>query len=144
MALKNAFRASLAINGVPAGNKYWDAFLGGKFTQTETKYTPYDGVERTYVGKKETENITLEANYEPSIHGELVAHANDEGDYRGLKAEVQVFDLEPLSNPPKYNKNRAPYEGLVLEIVPPDGDSNDAGTIAKISLVVSVGSLATG
>lgn len=145
MALKNAFRASLTVEGRPVGNEFWDAFLGGKFTQSEVKYTPYDGVLRTYVGKKETENITLEANYEEAVHGPLVAHIGDQAlDFRGKRAVVTVFDLVPQSAPPQYVQNRAPYEGLVLDIVPPDGDSNDASTIVKIQVVVSVGSLAVG
>jgi hypothetical protein len=145
MALKSSFRASLTVEGNQVGNTFWDAFMGGKYSQTETKYTPFDGVLRTFVGKPETENITLEANYEEAVHGPIVAHIGDRSlDYRGKKAIVTVYDLVPLSNPQQYVQNRAPYEGLVLDIVPPDGDSNDASTIVKIQIVISVGSLAVG
>lgn len=145
MALKNAFRASLTVEGQEIGNKFWDAYMGGKYSQTETKYTPFDGVLRTYVGKPETENITVEANYEEAVHGPIIANIGNLAlDYRGKKAIVTVYDLVPLSNPQQYVQNRAPYEGLVLDIVPPDGDSNDASTIVKIQMVISVGSLAVG
>lgn len=144
MALKNAFRASLDIDGKVVGNSFWDAFTGGKFTQSEVKYTPFDGVQRTYVGLKTTENITLEADYEESVHGVLLGGPGDTNDLRGHKATVVVQDLVPGSNPPQYVQNRAPYSGVILDIVPPDGDSNDASTIVKIQVVVSVGSLAVG
>lgn len=144
MALKNAFLASLEVGGIIIGNAYWDAFQGGKYSLTETKYTPFDGVLRAYAGKPETENITLEANYEEAVHGSIVKNIENSKDLRGKSAKVIVYDLEPGSNPKKYNQNRAPYEGLILDITPPNGDSNDASTIEKISIVVSVGSLAIG
>lgn len=138
MALKNAFRAKLEIDGIQIGNTYWDAFTGGKFTQSEVKYTAYDGVERVYVGKKSTENITCEANYEGTVHGVLLGGPADDNDLRGHEATVTVFDIIKGI----YTQNRAPYKGLVLDIVPPDGDSNDASTLTKIQVVVSVGLVA--
>lgn len=137
MALKNAFRANLTIDGIQVGNTYWDAFMGGKYTQSETKYTAFDGVQRTYVGLKSTENITVEANYEANVHGSLLGGPADANDKRGHEAVVTVFDIVNGN----FVQNRAPYKGLVLDIVPPDGDSNDAGTITKIQVVVSVGIL---
>src|SRR5215469_1277352 len=136
MALKNAFRASLRISGKQVGNEFWDAFMGGKYTQSEVKYVPFDNIQRTFVGKRETENITVEANYEEAVHGALIANIGDPADLRGQEAEVAVYDLVPLSNPAQYVKNRAPYKGLVLDVVPPDGDSNDASTLVKIQIVV--------
>ena len=140
MALKNQFRASLTVAGAVIGNPLWDAFTGGKFSQTETKYTPYDGVQRTYTSKNETENVTLEAAYDPVVHGDIVKHIGDAFDLRGQEAEVVVMDQEAGG---VMVRNRAPYKGKVLEIVPPDGDSNDAGTVAKIQIIVSVGSSAS-
>lgn len=139
MALKNAFRASLEVNGKQVGNEFWDAFMGGKNLQNEVKYTPYDGVQRTFTGIKSTDNITLEANYEEAVHGPLIGGPDDAADLRGLPATVVVQDLVPGSNPPQYVQNRPALKGLVLEVVPPDGDSNDASTIVKLQIVVSVG-----
>jgi hypothetical protein len=140
MALKNQFRASLSVGGVTIGNQQWDAFTGGKHTLTETKYTPYDGILRTYAGKPETENVTLEAAYSPAVHGNIVKHIGDKEDLRGQEAEVIIYDEEPGG---VWATNRAPYVGKIIDITPPDGDSNDASTVAKIQIVVSVGSSAS-
>jgi hypothetical protein len=144
MALKNAFRASLQVEGKQVGYEFWDAFTGGKNSIKEVKYTPYDGVQRTFTGLKETENITLESSYDETVHGELIGGPGDANDLRGLVAQVTVQDLVPGSNPPQYVQNRPPLRGLVLEVVPPDGDSNDASTIVKLQIVVSVGSTSLG
>jgi hypothetical protein len=144
MALKNAFRASLEIDGRVVGNAFWDAFTGGKYTQSEVKYTPFDNTQRTYVGLKTTENITLEANYEEAVHGVLLGGPGDTNDLRGHPATVTIQDLVPGSNPAQYVQNRAPLSGVVLEITPPDGNSNDASTVVMIQVVISVGSIAVG
>jgi hypothetical protein len=144
MALKNAFRASLQVDGKPVGFQYWDAFTGGKNLQKEVKYTPYDGIQRTFTGLKETDNITVESAYDESVHGKLIGGPGDANDLRGRPALVTVQDLVPGSNPPQYVQNRPPLHGLVLEVVPPDGDSNDASTIVKIQIIISVGSTSLG
>jgi hypothetical protein len=137
MALKNAFRARLNIEGAQAGKEYWDAFTGGKNTQTEVKYTPFDGVQRTYSGLKSTENMTLDSDYDPIVHGPMCGGPGDANDLRGRECEVIVFDKVPGTN--EYAQNRPPLRGLVLDVVPPDGDSNDASTLVKMQIVVSVG-----
>jgi hypothetical protein len=144
MALKNAFRASVEVEGKPIGYEYWDAFQGGKNSVKEVKYTAYDGVQKTFTGLKETENITIEAAYDESAHGNLIGGPGDANDIRGLPAKVTIQDLVPGTNPPQYVQNRPPLSGLVLEVVPPDGDSNDASTIVKIQIVISVGSTSLG
>lgn len=144
MALKNAFRASLQIEGKSVGYEFWDAFTGGKNSVKEVKYTPFDGVQRTFTGLKETENITLEAAYDESVHGSLIGGPGDANDLRGRVALVTIQDLVPGSNPQQYVQNRPPLHGLVLEVVPPDGDSNDASTIVKLQIIVSVGSTSLG
>jgi hypothetical protein len=138
MALKNAFRAALFVDGkeLPAGVE-WDGFTGGKWTQKETKYTPYDGIQRSYVGQKEVENFTLEADYKVAIHGPILATLNGEaGDIRGKAARVIVKDRDINGN---FQQNRPPYNGTVLEVIGPDGDSNDASSVSKISIVISTG-----
>lgn len=131
MALKNAFRASLQIGPKDWGN--WDAFMGGDFDMSETKYTPADGIQRTYVGVKTTNNITLETDYREEIHGQLLKE-----DPRGIAATAVIFDRDPEGN---FQQNRPPYFGVVKQVVPPDGDSNDAATIVKIQVIISVGNL---
>jgi hypothetical protein len=141
MALKNAFRAALFVDGkeLPGGFE-WDGFTGGKWTQKETKYTPYDGVQRTYVSQKEVENITLEADYQEAVHGAILATLNGEaGDIRGKVARVVVKDRDINGN---FQQNRPPYNGTILEVMGPDGDSNDASSVSKISIVISTGVLA--
>jgi hypothetical protein len=142
--LKNAFLASLQVEGQQVGYEFWDAFVGGKHLVKEVKYTPYDGIQRTNTGLKETENITVEAAYDESVHGSLIGGPGDKNDLRGREALVTVQDLVPGSNPPQYVQNRPALPGLVLEVVPPDGDSNDASTIVKIAIVISVGSTSLG
>lgn len=144
MALKNAFRASLSVEGKQVGYEYWDAFTGGKNLQKEVKYTPFDGVQRTFTGLKETDNITVESAYDESVHGSLIGGPGDANDLRGRRALVTVYDLVSGSNPPQYVQNRPPLPGLVLEVIPPDGDSNDAQTIVKLQIIVSVGSTTLG
>lgn len=144
MALKNAFRASVQVEGKPIGYEFWDAFTGGKNTVKEVKYTPFDGVQRTFTGLPETENITIESAYDESVHGSLIGGPGDANDLRGRTALVTIQDLVPGSNPKQYVQNRPPLHGLVLEVIPPDGDSNDASTIVKIQIVISVGSTSLG
>lgn len=143
-ALKNAFRASVTVEGEQIGHKYWDKCMGGKASQSEVKYQPAEGVQRTYVGIKTLENITVESEYDESVHGALIPGQEDSTDIRGKKAEVLVEDLIPGSNPAQYAANRPPYKGVVLEVTPPDYDSNDASTVVTIAVVISVGSVATG
>lgn len=135
MALKNAFQASLTVVDSAGNVKQlgeWDAFTGGKFSQSETKYTPANRKQRTYVGLRTIENVTLERDYEPEVDGPLV---NISQDIRGMAATIVVEDRDPDGN---FQRNREPYVGKVLEIIPPDGDTNDASAIVKIGIVVSV------
>jgi len=136
VALKNAFQASLTITNPATGENQdlglWDAFTGGKFSQSETKYTPASRKQRTYVGLRTIENVTLERDYEPEEDGDLV---NISKDLRGMQATVIVEDRDPDGN---FQRNREPYVGKVLEIVPPDGDTNDGSSVVKIGIVISV------
>jgi len=153
MALKNAFRGALFVTLPTAGKVQfpqgvndlgnaweWDAFTGGKYSVKESKYIPFDGVERTHTGNRETENLTIEADYVESVHGPLLAMVDGElpeaEDLRGKRAEFIVKDRDENGN---FQQNRNPYVGKILEIVPPDGDSNDGGTIAKIQIILSIG-----
>ena len=140
MALKSAFRGVLQINGVlwpPATGGEWDAYTGGKFTQKEVKYTPYDEDQRVYAAIKEKENITLEADYKVEVFGPLLNEWTEKGeDIRGQKAMVVIKERGTDGN---FQQNRPPYEGLILDVVLPEGDSNDATAIEKIQVVVSVG-----
>lgn len=144
MALKNAFRASLTIEGQQVGHKYWDKMTGGKAAMNEVKYQPAEGVQRTYVGIKTIENITLESEYDEAVHGTLIPGQEDTTDIRGKKAQVTVEDAVPGTSPVTYAANRPPYNGVVLEVTPPDYDSNDASTVVNIGVIISVGSVATG
>lgn len=143
-ALKNAFKAYLNIPGTTVTHMAFDKLSGGKALMNEVKYQPAEGVQRTYAGIKTIENVTLEAEYEEAKHGKLLPGQEDTTDIRGLAAEVIVEDLVPGSSPPQYVQNRPPYKGLVLEVTPPDYDSNDASTIVTIGVIISVGSVATG
>ena len=144
MALKSALRAVLTVdNGTgtlvewpPATGGMWDAYTGGKLTMKETKYTPYDGVQRVYAGIKETENYTLDQDYMVDVHGPLVAEWESKGDLRGRRCLVTILER---GSDGQFQSNREPKEGQVLEITLPDGDSNDASAVDKIALVVSIG-----
>jgi hypothetical protein len=144
MALKSALRAVLEVaDGAgnlrewpPATGGMWDAFSGGKLTMKETKYTPWDGVQRVYAGLKETENYTLEQDYMVDIHGPLVKEWETTGDLRGRRCQVAILERDTGGH---WQHNREVKEGQVLEITLPDGDSNDASAVDKIMLVVSVG-----
>lgn len=136
MALKNAFRATLTIGGVDYGE--WDAATGGAQDTAETKYTPFDGEERTYLGKKTTDNVTLEKDYVPSEIASQFAGR----ELRGLEGVATVLDRDSDGN---YQQNRPPYKGLIKKITWPDYDSDDAATIVKVSVELSVGKVtATG
>jgi len=141
MAIKNIFRATVQIVGSkPQDLGMWDAFQGGDYDTTETKYTPGDGEQRVYVGLRTTGNVTLDADYQLGIHDVLLRQVGTEvkanEDLRGQPVKVVVLERGADGN---YQQNRNPYPGVIKQIVPPDGDSNDAGTIAKIQMVVSVG-----
>jgi hypothetical protein len=151
MALKSAFRGVLTIEEVRGSGvftpwppnaseaKYagmWDAFSGGKLTMKETKYTPYDEQQRVYAGIKETENYTLEIDYDIDLHGPVISKWATEGDPRGRKCKLIVLERDTGGN---FQQNRPPVEGQVLEVAYPDGDSNDASNVDKITFIVSVG-----
>jgi hypothetical protein len=152
MALKSAFRAVLQVadnSGTlqywpPATGGMWDAYQGGKLTMKETKYIPWDEEQRVYTGLKETENYTLDQDYMIAVHGPLVKEwdkGNAAGDFaghdlRGRKCLVQVLERDTEG---QWQQNREPQEGQVLDIGLPEGDSNDASAVDKISVVVSVG-----
>jgi|SRR5580704_4852906 hypothetical protein len=152
MALKSAFRAVLQVadnDGTlqywpPATGGMWDAYSGGKLTMKETKYTPYDEVQRVYAGIKEVENYTLDQDYMIDIHGPLVKEwePGNTGsgfagsDLRGRSALVTIIERDTDGN---WQYNRQAQEGQVLEITLPDGDSNDATAVDKIGLIVSIG-----
>jgi hypothetical protein len=144
MALKSAFRAILQVadnNGdlqfwPPATGGMWDAYTGGKLTMKEQKYVPWDENTRVYAGLKEVENYTLDQDYEIDVHGPLVKAWESEGDLRGRKCMVTIIERDTDGN---WQYNREAQEGQVLEIGLPEGDSNDASAVDKITLVVSVG-----
>ena len=151
MALKNAFKAYLTVQRPTSGvgskgpaitNMAFDKCMGGKASQSEVKYQPAEGIQRTYVGIKTIENITLEVEYNQAIHGAMIPGQFDESDIRGLPCTVEIQDLVPSTG--KYQKNRPPYKGVILEVTPPDYDSNDAASIVDLSVIVSVGEAATG
>ncbi|MFZ1927395.1 MAG: hypothetical protein WAU42_14805 [Solirubrobacteraceae bacterium] len=130
MALKNAFKAHLTINNVDYGE--WDAATGGDFDTSETKYTGPDGKERVYVGKKTTNNVTMERDYSAKDADEMFKGK----ELRGLPALGLVEDRDEDGN---FQLNRPPYEGLIKQVTWPDYDSNDASTIVKITVVISCG-----
>lgn len=130
MALKNSFRGHLTINGVDYGE--WDAGSGGAQDTTDTKYTPFDGEERVYVGKKTTDNVTFDKDYSAKEAGELFKGK----DLRGLPALALVEDRDEDGN---FQLNRPPYEGVIKTITWPDFDSNDPSTIVKITVVIACG-----
>jgi hypothetical protein len=146
MATKNIFRATVTIitPGKEVDLGMWDTFTGGDYDSTETKYTPADGEQRVYTGVRTTNNLTMDSDYQPNVHDALLKEVGQEvkanEDLRGQPVRVIVQELGADGN---YQANRKPYLGVIKQIVPPDGDSNDAGTIAKIGLVVSVGKPAT-
>lgn len=139
MALKNAIgRASLSI--LVAGKwtdfGYFDTNTGGDWDIAETKYTPFDGEQRTYLGQPTDNNVTIDRDYTPNDRATDVDLVNGSVEYRGLPAKSIIYDKDANGN---WQQNRKPYSGLVKQIIPPDGDSNDASTVAKISVVLSIG-----
>lgn len=144
MALKSAFRAVLTVadsagnfsDWPPATGGMWDAYQGGKLTMKETKYTPFDDVQRVYAGIKETENYTLDQDYMIDLHGPLVKEWETTGDLRGRRCQVTILERDTDGN---WQYNREAKEGQILEISLPEGDSNDASAVDKIALIVSIG-----
>src|ERR1700689_2195588 len=113
MALKNSFEAVLTVNGV---EYKFDKFTGGKFTRSETKYTAADRVQRSYTGLSAIENLTLERVYQAERDGAIL-----KADLRGQACKVTIKDINEKG---EAQANRPPYVGRVLEVTPPDGDTN--------------------
>lgn len=124
------FYGTLSIDGEDFGP--WDGFSGGAYDADETKYTPYDKVQRTYLTNETTDNVTIQRDYRPSRDGLLVRRKDD------LHRKPFVFVVQDEDEDGNFQQNRPPYRGLVKRIVPPDGNSNDNG-VAMISIELSVG-----
>lgn len=134
MAVKKAFKVRLSANGADLGE--FDAFTGGGVDHTETKYTPFDGVQRTYLSFPELGNVTLTRSYEEARDGGFMAA---EASYRAAPCTVVVLDRDSSGN---YQQNRAPYNGAIKAITGPEGDSNSSD-IEMLTIEVSVGTLGT-
>jgi hypothetical protein len=134
MAVKKAFKCRLSALGNDLGE--FDAFTGGAADHTETKYTPFDGVQRTYLSFPELGNITLSRSYEEARDGDFMTHAPA---YYAAPCTVVVLDRDASGN---YQQNRAPYNGAIKAITPPEGDSN-ASDIQMLTIEVSVGTVGT-
>lgn len=130
MSIEKDYRGMLTMAGTDYGQ--WDAVEGGEYTAEETKYTPYDEVERTYLSNKKTGNVTLSRDYRPDRDGAILKAQKQ---LHGSVAGVVMLDKGADGN---YQQNRDPYTGLVLSIVPPNYDS-DGNAISKIQVIVSVG-----
>lgn len=136
MALKNQFKVALTVAG--EGTFLFDSFTGGKFTQSESKYTAADRQQRSYTGLKSTENVTIERVYLSHAHsGETLTDPQIlAADWRGKACSVAIYDRNETGG---YEPGgRPPYIGKILDVVPPDGDTNDSASIVKLQVVVSV------
>jgi hypothetical protein len=130
MGLNKDFYVTLTIDGVDFGG--WDQQTGGEYDSDEQKYTPFDGVQRTYLANKTTGNVTLSRDYRPDRDGPMV-RAKD--NLQGKPAIAVVQDKDRNGN---FQQNRPPYQGLIKAITPPETDS-DGSDVAKISVEISVG-----
>lgn len=130
MSLKNAFKCKLSIAGEDFGE--FDSFSGGAYDSTETKYTPFDGVERVYLSFSSVGNVTVGRSYEVARDGSIVQ--------RRESLQHQPFVLVVLERDANgvYQQNRAPYTGLTKAITPPEGDST-ASDVAMLQIELSTG-----
>lgn len=124
------FYGTLSIDGEDFGA--FDGFAGGAYDTGEQKYTPYDGVQRTYADTKSTSNVTASRIYTPSRDGALVRRHEE------LREKPFVFTVQDKDADGNFQQNRPPYRGFVKMITPPDGDSNGTG-IAMLQIELSVG-----
>lgn len=130
MSTEKDHQATLTIAGTDYGQ--WDALEGGEYDADETKYTPFDGIERVYLSNPKTGNVTLSRDYRPERDGPIL-----KGRKTLHEAEAQVVLLDKGADG-NYQQNRDPYKGLVKTITPPAYDS-DGNAVGKISVVVIVG-----
>lgn len=128
--LVNGFKCQLKIAGEDFGG--WDGFDGGEADADETKYTPEDDVQRTYLSNVKISNLTVKRGYKESRDGEIARR------YRSLidlPFVCTVLDRDENGN---LQQNRPPYQGRVKNITLPNGDSNE-NSKAMISIELSVG-----
>jgi len=130
MGIEKDYRGLLTMNNTDFGQ--WDAVEGGEYDAEETKYTPFDEVERTYLSNKKTGNVTLSRDYRPERDGAILKAQKQ---LHASAAKVVLLDKGADGN---YQQNRDPYTGLVKSIIPPNYDS-DGNAISKIQVVVTVG-----
>jgi hypothetical protein len=130
MATQRDFYGTLQIAGEDFGP--FDAFAGGAYDTEETKYTPYDLVQRTYLGVDTVTNLTVSREYLPERDGPLVRRKDS------LKRHPFVFTVQDKDADGNFQQNRPPYRGVVKQITPPDGNSNESG-VAMLSIELSVG-----
>ncbi len=128
--LNNGFKCDLTIGEVSYGR--WDGFDGGEADADETKYTPEDGKQRTYLTNVKVSNITVKRGYKESRDGDI---SRDFKTLIGQKCEAVVLERDDSGN---FQQNRPTYKGRVKNITLPNGDSNENGK-AMISIELSVG-----
>lgn len=130
MATKRDITASLSINGEDFGD--FDAFTGGGYDADETKYTPFDGVQRTYLGNPTEANLVLTRDYRPVRDGPILRRKARLQDQPGIAV------VQDRGGDGNWQQNRPPYSGLIKAITGPEGDSN-SGDIAMLSIEMSTG-----
>lgn len=128
--LKNAFKVKVSSATEDLGE--FDSFTGGEYDAAETKYTPYDGVQRTYLAFPTVGNITVGRNYEEARDGGFVAR---KASLQGTAVTCVVLDRDVNGN---YQQNRPAEKALIKGITPPEGDSN-ANDQAMLMIELSVG-----
>lgn len=128
--LSNDFKCALTINGVDYGK--WDGFDGGEADADETKYTPEDDKQRTYLSTVKVSNVTVKRGYNESRDGDIARQ------YKTLLRQPFKLVVSERDADGIYQQNRPAYEGLVKNITLPNGDSNE-NSKAMISIELSVG-----
>lgn len=128
--LSNGFKCQLTIAGEDFGR--WDGFDGGEADADETKYTPEDDIQRTYITNVKVSNLTVKRGYLESRDGDISRR------YKSLVGQPFTAVILERDDDGNFQQNRPPYTGRVKNITLPNGDSNE-NSKAMLSIELSVG-----
>lgn len=131
--LKNAFKVKVKV---PGGRDFgeFDNFAGGELDAEESKYTPFDGVERVYLAFSKVGNVNVGRMYEEDRDGAI---SRDAKSLHLTAVECTVLERDKDGI---YQQNRDPYVGLLKKIEFPEGDSN-SNDVEMLKFEISVGAV---